>query len=109
MESKNNCMTVSIIQPYAFLSISTTYIEPEKFEIIKLFEKNKIAPGEIIIIIKYNCLPNFLNQIYVDEITSKKSSKTDYCLNSEAIIENFEEDSLCNELLRNYTEKKLKK
>ena len=101
MESKNNCMTVSIIQPYSFLRISTTYIELEKFEIIKLFEKNKIAPGEIIIIIKYNCLPNFLNQIYIDEITSKKSSKIDYCLNSEAIIVDFEGDSSCNKLLRN--------
>ena len=101
MESENNCMTVSIIQPYALLRISTTYIGLEKLEIIKLFEKNKNAPGKIIIKIKFNCLPNFLNQIYIDEITSKKSSNG-------AKIENFEEDSLCNELLRNYTEKEIK-
>lgn len=101
MESENNCMTVSIIQPYALLRISTTYIGLEKLEIIKLFEKNKNAPGKIIIKIKFNCLPNFLNQIDIDEITSKKSSNG-------AKIENFEEDSLCNELLRNYTEKEIK-
>ena len=90
MESENNCITVSIIHAKAFLRISTTYIGLENLEIIKLFEKNKIAPGKIIIIIiiKFNCLPNFLNQIYIDD-TSKKNSEIDYCLNSGDSNEDF--------------------